>query len=78
MLCFSCTIFCFDAWLFQGKQVNETDALGPRLTLFSHTAIVSADHLETRSIIQIISDHKIGSDLANYNLILSADIHIDV
>ena len=62
----------------QGKPVNETDALGPRLTLFSHTAVVSAEHLERRSIIQIISDHKIGSDLANYNLILSTDIHIGV
>ena len=62
----------------QGKPINETDALGPRLTLFSHTAIVRAEHLRIRSITQIISDHKIGSDLANYNLILSADIHIGV
>jgi len=46
--------FKFRLYGFQGKPVDETDALGHRLTLFSHTAIVSAEHLERRSIIQII------------------------
>ena len=53
--------FKFRLYGSQGKPVDETDALGHRLTLFSHTAIVSAEHLERRSIIQIISDHKIGT-----------------
>jgi len=44
-----------------GEPINEADALGPRLTLFSHTAIASAEHLRIRSITQIISDHKIGT-----------------
>jgi len=52
--------FKFRLYGSQGKPINEADALGPRLTLFSHTAIVSAEHLERRSLIQIIPDHKIG------------------
>ena len=59
------SMFQYRLYGSQGKPINETDALGPRLTLFSHTAIVSADHLETRSIIQIISDHKDGKRIAS-------------
>lgn len=47
-------MFKFRLYGSQGKQVNETDALGPRLTLFSHTAVASAEHLGIRSITQII------------------------
>ena len=58
-------MFKFRLYGSQGKQVNETDALGPRPTLFCHTAIVSAEHLERRSLIQIISDPRNGKRLSS-------------
>ena len=57
----SLSMFKFRLYGSQGEPINEADALGPRLTLFSHTAIASAEHLRIRSITQIISDHKIGT-----------------